>query len=332
MSEIVLITPEVMLHRDTPYARLLTEAGFEVRYPRNPHFARGLVSEAETIDELQGVSATLAGGECYTPAVLAALPQLRVIARCGVGYDRVDIPAATQHNIAVTITPTANHEAVAEHMLVLMLGLAKRLVVHDRMVRAGGWRTQLTDPIRGRTLGLFGLGRIGRSVAVRARALGMHVIATEMLPNREFVQQHQIELVDFDSLLRRSDFLSLHSPLTPETLGLFNRETFAQMKPGSYFINTARGGLVVEEDLVAALREGHLQGAALDVFQLEPPDKNNPLFELDNVILTPHIASADTLSLENMGLEAARSIVMLKRGEWPDGAVVNGQLQATWKW
>lgn len=332
MNEIVLITPEAMLHRDTPYARHLTEAGFDVRYPRDPTFARGLATEAETIAELREASAVIAGGEYYTPAVLEALPRLRVIARCGVGYDRVHVATATQRRVAVAITPTANHESVAEHMLGLLLALAKSLVQHDRMVRGGGWRTKLTEPVRGQTLGLLGLGRIGRSVAVRAQALGMRVLATETFPNREFVERQRIELVDFDTLLARADFLSLHCPLTPETQGLFHAGTLAKMKAGSYLINTARGGLVNEQDLLAALQSGHLRGAALDVFQVEPPASDNPLFQLDNVIFTPHIASADTLSLENMGLEAAQAIIRLKQHDWPTGAIINAELETNWRW
>jgi D-3-phosphoglycerate dehydrogenase / 2-oxoglutarate reductase len=331
-TEVALITPEIMLHKPARQVEILEAAGFEVRYPRNPTFARGLLSEAEAVEELRGADAVLAGSEFYTRSILQALPRLRVIARCGVGYDRVDIPAATEKGVVVTITPTANHEAVAEHALGLMLALAKNLVYHDRHVRSGGWRTQLTSPLRGQTLGIFGLGRIGRSLAVRGRALGMRVLAAESLPARDFVAEQQIELVDLDTLLAQADYLSLHSPLTSETAGMINQSTLAQMKPGSYLINTARGGLVIEADLYAALQSGHLRGAALDVFQQEPPAMENPLFALENVIVTPHISSADTLSMSNMGIEAAQCIACLRQNDWPEGAVVNDVLRATWRW
>ncbi len=330
--DIALITPEIMLHKPGRHVEILESAGYEVRYPRNPTFARGLLSEGEAIEELRDVSAVLAGGEFYTASIMQALPKLRVIARCGVGYDRVDVGAASQRGIAVTITPTANHEAVAEHALALILGLAKNLVFHDRHVRSGGWRTQLTAPLRGQTLGIFGLGRIGRSLAVRGKALGMHVMATESHPITTFIDEHQIELVDWDSLLRRSDYLSLHSPLTPETLGIINRESLAKMKAGSFLINTARGGLVNERDLLEVLQSGQLRGAALDVFQAEPPSTENPLFTLENVIVSPHISSADTLSMANMGTEAAQCMADLRQDRWPEGAVVNDQLRGSWKW
>lgn len=328
----VLITPEAMRDVPGPYVKILKEAGFEILYPKNPQFARGLCTEEETIAELRVADATIASGEYYSPRVLSALPQLRVIARCGVGYDRVNVPAATARGIPVTITPTSNHEAVAELTLALLFAVTKSMVVNDRHVRAGRWPRKLLEPVRGRVFGLFGLGRIGRSTAVRAAALGMRVIATEAFPQIEFVRSHRIELVDFDTLLARSDFLSIHAPLTEHTLGLFNAKAFAAMKPGSVLLNTSRGKLVVEKDLVEALRNGPLSGAGLDVFEQEPPAPDNPLFELENVVLSPHLAGTDALSLEAMGVEAAQCIAKLYRGEWPTGAVVNDTLQTTWRW
>lgn len=329
---IALISPEAMLHRPGPYVDILQDAGFEVRYPRQATFARGFSDERETIAELHGVAAIIASAEHFTANVLAALPELRVIARSGVGYDRVDVAAATERGIAVTITPTANHEAVAEHALALLLAVAKSMVSGDRQVRAGQWPRTPQKPLRGQTIGILGLGRIGRSMAVRCQALGMKTIVTEKFPDQRFVAQHGIELVEFDQLLARSDYLTVHCPQTPETLGLFNRGVFMQMKRGAVFINTARGPLVVEADLIAALASGQLGGAGLDVFELEPPAPDNPLFAMDNVVVSPHIAGADELSSENMGIEAARSIVALYRGEWPEGAVVNNELKGRFTW
>lgn len=329
---IVQINPEAMLNKPAPYVDILREAGFEIRYPRNPELARGNCTAEEMIAELSGAAAVIATAAHYTPEVIAGLPELRVIARAGVGYDRVDVEAATKHNIAVTITPTANHEAVAELMLALLFGVTKRIVSGDAAVRAGGWPRQPLVPIRGKTVGILGLGRIGRSVAVRCQALGMKVIATEQQPDADFVRKHEIELVDLDQLIRQSDVVTIHCPLTPETEGMFNAEVFAKMKRGSILINSARGPLVKEAALYEALQSGHLLGAGLDVFEVEPPRPDNPLFKLDNVVVSPHIAGADELSLERMGVEAAECIVKLYRNEWPDGAVVNGSLKDGWKW
>lgn len=329
---IVKINPEAMLNKPGPYVDILRNAGFEVQYPRNPELARGNCSEDETIAELSDASAVIATAAHYTERVIAGLPKLRVIARAGVGYDRVDVDAATRHNVVVTITPTANHEAVAELMLALLLAVAKRIVSGDAAVRAGGWPREPLTPIRGKTVGILGLGRIGRSVAVRCQALGMKVIATEQQPHAEFVRQHGIQLVEFDELIAQSDVVTIHCPLNSQTQGLFNADVFGKMKKGSVFINSARGPLVDESALYDALRSGHLLGAGLDVFQEEPPSPENPLFTLNNVVVSPHIAGADELSLEQMGIEAADCIAKLSRNQWPIGAVVNDSLRDNWKW
>lgn len=328
----VLISPEQLLDQPGPWVDLLREAKFDIRYPRNPLFTRGGGGEDETISELAGAVAVIAGGEHLSRKAIESLPDLKVIARAGVGFDRVDIPTATRRGIPVTITPTANHQAVAEHALALILAVAKKIVWADMQTRLGHWPRVATAPIRGRTLGVLGLGRIGRSTAVRAMLLGMKVIATEPFPNAAFVRANPIELVDFETLLARSDIVSIHSPLNEETRGLFNARVFAKMKPGAVLVNTARGGLVVEKDLIPALASGHLGGAGLDVFEQEPPSPDNPLFRMDNVVVSPHWAGTDSQSMADMAVECAECIVKLHRGEWPEGAVVNDELRATFRW
>ena len=330
---IVLITPDTMANRpERPYVKMLEEAGFEVRYPTNPELVAGLCSDEETVNALSGISAIIAGGENFNANVLSSLPEMRVIARAGVGFDRVDVPAATERTIAVTITPTANHEAVAEQALTLLLAVAKGIVRGDAAVRGGEWPKRPLKPVRGRTLGILGLGRIGRSMAVRAAGVGMKVIATETYPDLEFVRANNIELVDLDTLLARSDYVTLHCPLNEETFHLFDRTAFAKMKRGAVLVNTARGPLVVESDLHDALESGQLGAAGLDVFEQEPPDPQNPLFKLSNVVLSPHAAGADDDSVERMATESAENIIQLYRGLWPEGAVVNEELKSRWKW
>lgn len=324
----VVITPAVFFHVPGPYVSLLREAGFEVTYPPVPNPS---TFEA-TLACLQGASAVIAGGEYFTPELLAQLPDLRVIARAGVGYDRVNVPAATARNIAVTITPTANHECVAEHTFSLLLAVARNTVPHHHDVQAGDWSRKLVLPLRTRTLGLAGLGRIGRSVAIRAAAFRMRVIACDPFADPEFVQKYGIELVDFRTLLAQSDYLSLHMPLNEHTHGIMNQAAFSQMKPGSFLVNTARGGLVNEADLYAALTSGHLGGAGLDVFEQEPTPVTNPLLSLPNVVASPHVGGGDTQSNEDMGTESAKNILQLARGSWPEGAVVNNELRSTFLW
>jgi D-3-phosphoglycerate dehydrogenase / 2-oxoglutarate reductase len=328
----VMFTPEVLVRVPGRWVSMLEEAGFDVRYPEDATFTRGVCGIDETIRVLKNASAVIAGGEHFTPEVIEALPNLRVIARAGVGYDRVDVAAASKRGIAVTITPTANHESVAETVFALIFAIAKNVIANDHRVRIGKWDERTTQPVRSKTLGLFGLGRIGKSTAIRARAMGMHVLATETYPDLSFVQQHHINIVPFDELLAQSDYLSVHCPLTSETNAMFNSSVFARMKKGSAFINTARGGLVVEKDLHDALHCGHLAAAGLDVFEVEPAPIDNPLFQLKNVVLMPHLGGADWLSLTNMAIEAADCIVKLSMNQWPTGAVVNDQLQNDWRW
>lgn len=324
----VLIAPACFYRVPGPYVKLLQDAGFEVVYPPTPDPK----SEGETIACMQGVSAIIAGGEYFNDQVLSQLPDLRVIARAGVGYDRVNIPDATKHHVAVTITPTANHECVAEHAMGLLLALTRNVVRHHQDVLDGDWSRRPMVPLRGRTLGLVGLGRIGRSVAVRAQAFRLRVIAHDQYADPEFVQRLGIELVDLPALFSQSDYVSLHAPLNETTRGLINRATLAQMKRGSFLVNTARGGLVVEKDLLEAMQSGHIAGAGLDVFEQEPTPVTNPLLKLPNLVASPHLAGGDYQSNEDMGTESARNIIALYQGNWPTGAVVNDSLRTTFRW
>ncbi|MDE2757864.1 MAG: phosphoglycerate dehydrogenase [Acidobacteriota bacterium] len=324
----VMIFIQFLQDPNGPHVKLLREAGLEVRFPPRPD----ITDEEENIRVLQGVSATIAGGEPYSRRVMAALPDLRVISRWGVGVDRVDLEAVTDSNAVVTITPSANHEAVAEHAVALLLAVSRFLAQRNDEIHRGLWERRCSLPLREKALGLVGLGRIGRSVAVRAEAFRMRLLAHEAYPDREFAQRHGIELVDLDTLLARSDYVTLHVPLTEETRGLINRRTLSRMKPGALLVNTSRGGLVVEEDLVDALKSGHLGGAGLDVFVQEPIQGDHPLLELDNVLVSDHTAGIDTRSVEAMAVEAARNIVELYRGGWPAGAVANPAVRDTWKW
>lgn len=324
---VVLITTEPLQHAPGAHLDLLREAGFAVRY-RSQTTIHG---DEDTAEAVRGVQAVIAGNEPYTARVMEERPELRVISRNGVGYDSVDVEAATRHGVVVTITPEGNHEAVAEHALALMLAVARRVPRNDRWVREGRWEREMLVPLRGKTLGIVGLGRIGRSVAVRAAAFRMRVVAHDVLADEGFARRQGIELMELDALLTCADFVSLHAPSSAETRGLMNRRTLARMKRGSVLINTARGALVVEEDLVEALRSGQLGGAGLDVLVEEPPAANHPLFGLENVVLSPHTAAGDTQAVADMAIGAARNVVALYRGDWPAASVVNPAVRERWK-
>jgi D-3-phosphoglycerate dehydrogenase len=323
----VLIAPATLANIGGPYLETLRSANFELRY----HGKNGQLTEDELLAQLKGVSASLAGSEPYTRRVLDANPGLRVIARAGVGYDAVDVQAATERGIVVCTTPGTNHDAVAEHTFALILGVARSVGYQHIRIKAGDWPRQTTQPLRGRVLGIGGLGRIGKAVAIRGAAFGMKLMAFEPFPDQAFCKQYNVTLVPFERLLAESDYLSLHMPLTPESKHLINRNTLAQMKRDAFLINTARGGLVNEADLLEALKSGRLAGAGLDVFEQEPPGKS-PLFELDNVLFTAHTAGVDVQSRDDMALSAAQSIVALSRGEWPTPQIVNPDARSKFKW
>ncbi len=323
----VLIAPVTLAHSHGPHLRILRDAGLSVVFPAQTR----QLTEEDLLRELPGVSAVMAGSESYTRKVLDAAPELRVIARSGVGYDAVDVTAATERGIAVTITPGANNDAVAEHAFAMLLALAKRVLPQDRAVRTGKWKREPTLPLRGRTLGVVGLGRIGKTVALRGAAFKMRLLAYETFPDPEFVARHGIELVSMDRLFAESDYVTLHVPLTPDTRQLVNRRTLGLMKPTAFLVNTARGGLACEADLCDALRAGRLAGAALDVFEVEPCLKN-ALFELDNVVLTPHVAGVDEQSRIDMAVQAAEAIASLSRGQWPAEQIVNPEARPRFKW
>jgi phosphoglycerate dehydrogenase-like enzyme len=323
----VLIAPMTLAGIDGAFVRVLREAGLELVYPNT---GTQLVEE-ELLLWLPGIKASLAGSEPYTARVLEANPQLRVIARVGVGYDAVDVEAATKHGCVVTITPGTNEGAVAEHAFGLMIGLARDLVNQHLGVKAGGWPRRALLPLRGQTLGIAGLGRIGKAVALRGAAFGMRLLAYDPVPDKTFADNHGVTFVPLERLLAESDFLTLHLPVTAETRYLINRRTLALMKPTAFLINTARGAIVNEADLLEALRNNRLAGAGLDVFEEEPPGKH-PLFELDNVVLTPHAAGGDVQSRDDMALSAAQAIVSLARGEWPGEKIVNPEVRAHFLW
>jgi D-3-phosphoglycerate dehydrogenase/(S)-sulfolactate dehydrogenase len=317
----VLVSPREVRQYEPRYADVLHAAGWTVAYPP-PGEANILVGD-ELRAALVGVEAVMAGGEPYTAELFAQFPKLRVVARVGVGYDSVDVPAATVHGVAVTVAPGTNHESVAEHTFALMLAFTRHIPTRNALIHSGGWPQHYSRPLRGQTFGLAGLGRIGKAVAVRAVAFGMRVIAFDPLP----LEMAGVERVTFDELLAQSDYLSLHLPLTAQTRHMMNTDTFARMKLGAVLVNTSRGGLVCEADLVAALRSGHLGGALLDVLEQEPPPPDHPLFGFENVILTPHAAGVDTKSLGDMARSAAEAVVAIGRGEWPTEKVVNGEVK-----
>ncbi len=255
-------------------------------------------------------------------AVLSASDSLRVVCKHGVGVDNIAVGEATELGIVVMNTPTANFNSVAEHTLALMFALARRIPQQDRRVRQGKWdkRDYTGQELAGKTLGLIGLGRIGRRVADLAAPLQMSILAYDPAVEAAPVG---VDLVNsLEELLSRADIVSLHCPLTPKTRGMIGREQLALMRPGSWVVNTARGAIVDEQALVAALRDGPIGGAALDTFETEPPAPDNPLFALDNVVLTNHVGGISPTSYRNMGVSAVQNVLAVLEGGRVDASAV----------
>jgi len=279
-----------------------TEPGWQI--VTHDQIKNGLAAEIADADGLVVRSAVQ-----VDDALLASAPKLRVIGRAGVGVDNIDAEAATRRGIVVMNTPGANAIAVAELTLGMMLALARQLPKANSTMHAGKWEKKSLQgsELRGKKLGVLGLGRIGLEVARRARGFGMEVIGHDPFVSASIARENAIQLVSTDDLFRDSDYLTLHVGLTPQTTGIINAESLAKMKKGVRIVNCARGELIVEEALAEALKSGHVAGAALDVFHQEPL-KDSPFFALETVILTPHIAGSTGEAQEAVGVQIALQV------------------------
>src|SRR3984957_1537522 len=279
---------------------LLRETGWEVLTPA----AAEVAVEIANADGLVVRSATKVNA-----ALLEKAPKLRVVGRAGVGVDNVDMDAATRRGILVMNTPGGNAISVAEHTLALMLGLARSVPQASASIHAGKWEKSAFSgtELRGKTLGLVGFGRIGSEVARRALALGMKVLASDPYVTAAAARELEVELLPLDEVLGRSDFISLHSSLSPATEKMIGAAAIAKMKKGARIINCARGELIDEAALAEAMLSGHLSGAGLDTFAKEPP-KDSPLIGMVNVIATPHIAGSTKEAQEEVGTAIAHQV------------------------
>jgi phosphoglycerate dehydrogenase-like enzyme len=324
----ILITPTAFRDGRGPWRPVLEQAGFELVMPEVDATQLG---PAALIELVRGIDGVLASVELYSRPVLAAT-KLRAISRVGVGYDSIDVAAATDHGVAVAITPGTNHDSVAEQAIALITGIFRDLPLRDRQIREGKWHRSTVRRLAGNTLGLLGLGRIGKAIVPRAEGLGLKVIAYDPYPDRVFADKHGVRLMTLDEVLATADIVSLHLPCTAETTDLINAVSLKKMKRGAVLVNTARGGLVDEQALAAALTSGQLSAAGLDVFKTEPLPADSPLLRMDNVVLAPHMGGLDQTALDAMSQLAAQCLVDLHRGRWPDGCIVNDQLRPGWKW
>ena len=275
------------------------------------------LTSVEVARLLPGIDGYIAGLDVINRQALETADHLRVIARYGVGVDSVDLEACKEKNIVVTNTPGANTVSVAELSLAMILALARQLPVAIEATRQGQWPRLDGLSLVGKTIAIIGLGAIGKQLVRRLAGFDCHVVAYDPIPDIKFAGENQVQLLSMDDALQQADFVSLHVPLLPETRGLVNKVFITRMKKGSFLVNTSRGELLDEEVVLGALREGHLRGAALDVFAKEPPSSENPLLALPQVIPTPHMGAHTDGAVNAMGWMSLEDCLAVLRGEKP---------------
>lgn len=309
----MLVTPRSFRDADPATRERLERSVREVRYNDADHPLSG----PELHAELGDIDGMIAGLDRLDAKAIAAARRLRVIARYGVGVDTVDVAAAARAGITVTITPEANAVAVAELTMTLILALLRRLTELDRAVRAAEWKPLPGGELRGRTVGIVGLGRIGTAVAARARGFDCAVLAADPARTPDDARALGVELVEVAELARRSEILTLHAPATEQSRHLVDSDLLAALPEGALLVNTARASLVDEAAIVDALDSGHLAGAALDVLDREPPPLDHPLIGRPNVIVTPHAAAQTAESTAAMARESTSELLTVLGGGEP---------------
>jgi D-3-phosphoglycerate dehydrogenase len=270
----------------------------------------------ELVALLAGADAYIAGSAHVTRDVLERVPQLRVVSRRGVGFERIDLQAARDRNVLVTIAAGTNQHAVADHVFALMLAVARNVVDANRSIAEGRGPSFIGPELRGKTLGIIGLGRVGKGVARRARGFDMQVIASDPVRDDEFARANDVAYVALDELLARADVVSVNASLNDTSRGLLGASAFARTRDGAILVNTARGGIVDEAALADALRSGKLRGAGVDVFEREPPT-GSPLIGLPNVVLTPHTAAYTHEAMTAANVLAAEIVAGYMHGRLP---------------
>jgi len=266
------------------------------------------LTEEELIVMLKGCDGCIAGLDPFSRMVIESCDTLKVISRYGTGIDNVDIAAAKEKGVIVCRTPGVNSQAVAELAITFMLCLARQVPMLDRKTREGFWVRSVGAELHTKTLGILGLGAVGKRTARIAAGFSMNVLACDPNMDKDYAQANEIKPVDFDTLLRESDFLSLHLPLNPDTRHIISAEAMRRMKRGAIIINTARGGLVDEAAACDLIKSGHLDGLGLDVYEEEPP-QSSPLFGLENVVFTPHTAAHTTEATAGMASMSVENLI-----------------------
>ena len=313
MSRRILLTTTSF--QDTPgeHHQIIQDAGFEIVRERGP-LPESRMLEVVANGDFDG---WLIGDDAITRKVIEkSLPRLKVISKYGIGLDKVDVKAATELKIPVTFCPGVNHTTVAEHVFGLIIAIYRDIVPECNYVKSGNWKRLTGHELFGKTIGIIGVGRIGKEVATRARAFGMSVIGFDLYWDEDFAKQHSVQrAASVEDVVKVCDIITLHTNLTNETRNMLDARRLAMMKKGSVLINTARGELVETSALIAALKNNHLLGFGADVLEVEPPPKDHPLFACENAVLTPHIGSRTYESVARQAKMAAQNLVNVLDGK-----------------
>lgn len=300
-------------YQDTPGSHhdLLESGGFELIRERGP------LSEERMLELVGEIDGLLCGDDAITRRVIEkALPRLKVISKYGIGLDKIDVEAATELKVPVAFTPGVNHTTVAEHTFGLMIAVCRNIVTECDHVKAGRWKRITGYELRDKTIGIVGLGRIGKEVAIRARAFGMKVIGYGNYWDEEFAAQWQVErCTDLKELFPKVDVLSLHTKLTDKTRGMIDAAALASMRNSAVVVNCARGEMVDTAAMVDALNSGQIHGYAADVMEQEPPPEDHPFFRCPNTVLTPHIGSRTFENVVRQATMSTQNLINILKGE-----------------
>jgi D-3-phosphoglycerate dehydrogenase len=308
----VLITPRSFEHIKDKFLELLKDAEIEV--VMNPYGR--VIKEDEMVELVKDMDGIIVGIDPITKRVIYNASKLKVISKYGVGVDNIDLESAKERNIVVTNTPNANSNAVAELTVGLIISVLRNIPLSDRRVREKKWDRFIGYELYGKTLGVIGTGSIGKRVIKLLRGFDLNILCYDKFPDYEWAEKENVKYVNFDELLKRSDIITIHIPLTEETRHLISERELSLMKKTAIIINTSRGGIINERDLYKFLKEGKIYGAGLDVLEDEPP-QNSPLIELDNVVITSHIGAHTQESIENMAFIAIDNLISVLKGKEP---------------
>ena len=312
MTRVLLTTTSF---QDTPGAHhdLLKESGFEIVRERGP------LPESRMLELAGDFDAFICGDDAITKAVIQkSLPRLKVLSKYGIGLDKIDVAAATEAKIPVLFTPGVNHTTVAEHTFALLLAIEKNLLYGVDATRKGEWKRKTGHELLAKTIGIIGVGRIGKEVAIRARAFGMEPVGFDLYWDDAFAKQYGVRrAATMDEIFAVSDYISLHTNLTPETRDMINTKTIAKMKKGVIILNCARGEIVHTADIAAALHSGQVGGYGTDVLDQEPPPADHPLLKAPNCVVTPHVGSRTFESVVRQASCAVENLTLFLAGKKP---------------